>query len=203
MKARSGIGILITCWLIPACVEGSPDVQPRRPERLMSSGRACTPAPDSVVPALVPVQVDALAGQYALTVIGTQGMRGDTLVRGTLELWLADSVHAHFPWSASEGRIMPLAGATDIDLRRLAPVSLAHSPASRDVDRPGVQGQKDGTLWLGNSFNGKGITTDAGVLFRHIRVDETGFRGEWIEGGLTVVDGVLPAGYFCAVRLDR
>jgi len=160
----------------------------------------CLPPRDSAPPALTPAQVDALVGRYALTVVGTQGIAGDTLVRGRLELWRADSAHAHDIVSPEDGRVFPLAGASDIDLRGVAPVSLAYSPASRDRDRPGVQVLRDGTLWFGNAF-GRVVTLDAGVLFDRVRVDAGGFRGEWREGGLSVVDGVLPAGYFCAIRL--
>jgi hypothetical protein len=186
--------------MVAGCLGRTPD---NVSDQTTSSARArelCEPPTDSAPPALTAAQVDALAGRYALTVVGTQGVSGDSVARGTLELWRADSAQAHNPWRAEDGRAFPLAGASDIDLKRIAPVSLAYSPATRDRDRPGVQVHRDGSMWFGNAF-GRVFTLDAGVVFTHLQLDGRGFRGEWQEGGLRMVNGAIPAGYFCAVRL--
>ena len=185
----------VACWTVTACLGRTPD---NRSDRTATN--LCLPPPDSAPTALRPEQVDGLAGKYSLTVVGTQGVSGDTVARGTLELWRADSTQAHNFLRPEEGRVFPLAGASDIDLKRIGPVTLAYSPARRDHDRPGVQIHRDGSMWFGNAF-GRVITTDAGVVFDRVRLDGTGFRGEWQEGGLGAVNGVIPAGYFCAVRL--
>ena len=194
-----GTKVAIVCLLAAACGGASSDTTAQH-RGAAGVPAMCNPPSEAAVDTLTPHQVDALTGQYELTVIGTQGMKRDTLVRGTLHLWMADS--AHHLGHAADGRVMPLAGASDIDLRLLAPVSLAHSPASRDRDRPGVQMWSDGTMWFGNSFNGKAITTDAGVIFDRIQLTSRGFSGRWVEGGRSVINGALPAGYFCAARID-
>lgn len=125
------------------------------------------------------------------------------MVAGRLELWRADSAYAHGMLRPTPERRFPLVGASDIDLRRLAPVSLAYPPSSRDRERPGVEVQHDGSIWFGNAFGGTGATFDAGVAFKQIRIMPWGFRGQWLEGGLVVVNGVAPGGYFCAVRLAK
>lgn len=192
---------VLACSTLGGCIARTPGD---------SSGRAgtsaedegCRPPPESDPPALRPAQIEALAGKYALTVVGTQGVAGDTVVRGELELWRADSAHAHNHLRPEDGRVFPLAGASDIDLKRVAPVTLAYSPDSRDRDRPGVQVRRNGSMWFGNAF-GPVFTADAGVLFDRLRIDDGGFRGEWREGGLSLVNGVAPAGYFCAIALER
>ncbi len=163
----------------------------------------CTAPPSGDAPALTATQGDALAGRYELNVVATAGVGRDTVVRGTLELWRPDSAYAHGLVRPSESRRFLLVGASDVDLRRLAPVSLAYPPSSRDRERPGVEVQSDGTMWFGNAFGGTGGTLDAGVALKQVRIMPWGFRGEWLEGGLAVVNGVSPGGYFCAVRVTK
>jgi hypothetical protein len=146
-------------------------------------------------------QIDSLAGKYTLTVVGTRGISGDATVRGSLELWAADSAYAYGGLRTTDVRQFPLVGVSDIDLRRLAPVTLAYPPSSRDRQQPGVEVQHDGEIWFGNAFGGDGPSLDAGVVFDRVRITSTGFRGEWREGGLRVVNGQPPSGYFCAVRV--
>ena len=187
--------LCVACWTVAGCVGRTPDNPSHR-----TAASHCLLPQDSAPVALTPGQVDALAGKYVLTVVRTQGVSGDTVVRGRLELWRADSAQAHNFLRPEEGRVYPLAGVSDIDLKRVGPVTLAYSPGRRDHDRPGVQVHRDGSMWFGNAF-GRVITLDAGVMFRPLQLDATGFRGEWQEGGLGAVNGVIPAGYFCAVRL--
>ena len=189
----------VLVWVVGFAAGGCVGRTPDNPSDRTATNR-CSPPEGRATAPLTTAQVDALAGNYALTVVGTQGVSGDTVVRGRLELWRADSVQAHDFLHPEEGRKHPLVGISDIDLKRLGPVTLAYSPGRRDHDRPGVQVHRDGSMWFGNAF-GRVITLDAGVVFRPLEVDATGFRGEWQEGGLGAVNGVIPAGYFCAVRL--
>lgn len=156
----------------------------------------CSPSPGELARFAQAEAAQIVQGTFALTVVATQGGGPDTLVRGQLTLQPTDSAHRHPPNPA----ITFLShGATDVDLTRLGPVSLAYSPAASDADRPGIQVSHDGehlSMIAGNAF-GRVITTDAGVLFWIVAGDEAGFRGRWEDGGRRTP---LPGGYFCAVR---
>lgn len=140
------------------------------------------------------------ARTYALTVVRTSpGVASDTVTRGTL--WLRPSPGPS-AFGLAADNVLPLVGATTVDLSSLGPVSLAHSPADTSLLEPGVQvfmDQPSGgvTLWLGNSFTRKGSSTDAGVQFIVFAADSSGLRGWWRDGGLLAP---TPEGYFCAAR---
>jgi hypothetical protein len=192
--------ILITSIVVAGCGGFGGN---RVADEASPSPPSCT-APTSGDPLeLSASQVDSLAGTYELTVIATRGGGPEATVKGTLELWRADSAYSRGLLRPTDERRFPLVGASDVDLRRLAPVTLAHPPSSRDRERPGVEVQQDGSMWFGNAFSGTGGTNDAGVAFRRISLTPWGFRGEWIEGGLVVVNGAVPGGYFCAVRARK
>lgn len=129
---------------------------------------------------------------------------GDTIVRGELTLVPTDSVHRFHtldPYAAYERRREPeflLAGWTTVDPGAIGAVGVVVSPASRDLDSPGVQVDRRGDIVIGNPITPKrGPTLDAGILLFPRHIDDTGFSGAWLDGSPI---GPTPHGYFCAVR---
>jgi len=169
-----------------------------------TSDQICLPAAPAKRRILTLSEIDGLAGEFALTVVATQGFLRDSVVRGRLSLWIADSPHRYYtgspdyPDHVSDSVTFPLAGASDVDLETLGEVSLAYSVGSRNRDRPGVQGTRSGGLVFGNAAGPQGMNLDAGVFFQILAITGQGFSGDWIDGGRR---SPLPAGVFCAVRL--
>jgi hypothetical protein len=157
-------------------------------------------------PTVAPAAAATLAGAFDLHVIRTTQYSGpspafDTLAVASLILRSPPPAFRHPPNHAIE---FIAYGWSNIDLRRLGPVSLAYSPADSSADRPGAQVSYNSdteTLGfvLGNAFSPtRGMALDAGVYFDVIAVDSTGFRGWWQDGGLSPAKG-----YFCAWRAQE
>jgi hypothetical protein len=145
------------------------------------------------------LQLQNLAGHYALTVAETSGYPGDSTIYG--HLWLSPTEPDR---RGPRERPYPLAGWSDVDLESLAPVSLAYPASQRDPGSPGVQMEYDTRdlnliLVFGAASVGTQFYEDAGVIFRVFAVDSMGFRGRWVDGGARAP---LPRGYFCADRAD-
>ena len=142
-----------------------------------------------------------LVGSYDLTVVENILAGAQSTIRGRLVLNIPDStrrvlvLHKDLP---SQGVRVLLVGWSDAKFDASMRVSLAHSPASNDPDRPGVQMITPGMLMFGNSIGRHGTATDSGVLFEVLKVDRTGLSGRWADAGLRTP---LPGGYFCAVRI--
>ena len=147
-----------------------------------------------------------MAGTYRLTIVATVTPRKDSVVHGFLHLQ-AQEVSA--PAWKDVARVRPLWGWSDIDFLRIAPIVVAHSPASRNPRRPGVQVAFDSlsrrlTLTFGNSeeYRSDGtvaFTTDIGVILFAFLADERRIVGRWEDGGRSS----RPAqGYFCADRVQ-
>jgi hypothetical protein len=147
---------------------------------------------------------EALAGQYDLILINTLGEFGDSVQRGTLELWVNDSLRRFGSMRQRLGGIRgerPLAGA----YRETFPArgQGRDDRASRDRARPGVE-LIGPTLYMGgiDMMDGGGER----LLIRSVRPD--GFWGVWHwDGGLAILIDTTtkrrlanPAGHFCAWR---
>lgn len=163
-----------------------------------TTSNACT-APDTALggQGLKVVPRD-IAGRYQLTVVASGG-EGTSSVTGELVLDTTSEV----PRSASSVVSYPLGGSSTVDLTKLGPVTLAHSPATSIKGRPGVQARYDSLaatlrLVFGNSKSVRGVQRDAGVYFDVLELSPDGFRGRWTDGGRT---SAAPAGYFCATRV--
>ena len=148
------------------------------------------------------LDLEPLAGDYLISVIATSGFTGDSVVQGDLHLVVTPPRHRE---ASRSGQTFPLYGWGDIDLLSLGRVSLAYSPGSRDVDRPGVQVLRDSVdgnliMVLGAASTiSSGTYWDAGVIFRVRYVDTLDILGEWVDGGNALVK---PEGYFCARRIS-
>jgi hypothetical protein len=96
----------------------------------------------------------------------------------------------------------PLVGYTLARLEAFGKLSLAYPASSRAQDRPGVQAVYNSrtthlSFVLGNAFDGKGVTTDAGVILDVYTLDSGRARGRWHDGGTLRTP---PYGYFCITR---
>lgn len=204
MRARHELPLLLArfAFLALGACESKPAPTPvsRAPAMRIRGDTAapCRPidgAPGSFTAARA---AEITRGAFHLTVVATQGAGTDTIVRGRLTLVPTDSA---FRRARNPAVTFPNRGATDVDLRRLGPVSLAYSPAVEDAEAPGIQ------VWLmgpelsmvaGNAY-GRVTRHDAGVRFWVVEGSEAGFRGRWMDQGLAPLP--TPGGYFCAVRL--
>jgi len=165
---------------------------------------ACEPPVQEHAPKLsFPAGVEVLAGTYALAVIATGGYGDDTVSYGRLWLAPTDAEHRRAVWPSGPASITrPLYGWSDIDLEVLGPVTLAYSPSSQDMDRPGVEvihNAEDMNLALmfGAAMTPTSVRLGAGVVFFVFQVDSLGFAGRW-EAGRRLP---FTYGYFCAERL--
>jgi hypothetical protein len=195
--------------LCGACTTGSHVVPPISAMSVPPASSAPLHELSCPPPEAVPLGVESipdarkLSGIYELTVVADKNAANvdDPAVRGRLELWPTDRAHRHPPTNPEITYLLP--GATDADLERLGPVSLAYSPASRDPDWPGVQvkySRGELSLLVGNAFGPKGAYMDAGVMFSVTVLDDAGFRGYWKDGGYLLDP---PSGYFCARRVSK
>lgn len=154
-------------------------------------------------------QLDSLAGRYVLTVVveplSETPNAEEASGRGSLELWQPDSLRRHYDPSSPSGigpRIRrPIVGATGVQWDRLAPHAVAHSPASRDPDRPGVEIWENGMVVIGNSIGPNGeVTIHAGVMLSLDTIDASHFAGRWMAGASS---DPQRRGFYCALRIDQ
>ncbi len=215
---RGRLGLLVVfaltsvvCVSIAACsavddddpdIEGAGDFLPMSQvvaDSILELG--CEPTLQLDPPRLsIAVPIESFAGDYALVVVVTAGFENDTIAHGSLWLRPTDSSHGRAP---NPDVTFPLAGASDIDLGSIGPVSLLYSAASVSQDKPGVQVAYDSEtqeLWLmfGSASGRDYVTIHSGVLFNVFSIDSLGFSGRWVDGGIFQP---VPEGYFCARRL--
>ncbi len=131
-------------------------------------------------------------GEFLLTLVATSGANQDSVASGHLAL--RPMPHAQ---QVEGSPITPIYGWTDVDLSRLATLTIADPLASRDPTRPGV-------LLVYNTVNrsivlllGGSQSQDAGVVLFVGYADSSGFSGQWRDGGLRLP---IESGHFCAER---
>jgi hypothetical protein len=154
-----------------------------------------------------------LAGDYRLTIIGTDGEATGKMVRGGLKLWAPpDSFRYIRQWDGNRNPhlTIPLIGSTDLQLEDVGAVEDGSWAASAP-DAPGIavqehhatyQGQPftQITLKLGADGNRHGLMRLDGpynaLYVDHI--DSSGFYGRW-HASLGYTD-YKAEGFFCALK---
>lgn len=144
-----------------------------------------------------PAQVRSLAGRFDLLVFTTDSARVDTVTEGALVLSPTDSVHRTMGFLPAAPRhpSFVLSGYTTAVFDSVAPLRV--SPASTDVDAPGVQVIQDGTIVIGNPTTANGAAFDMGVYLRVHVIADWGFAGTWASGSYAQPQA---HGRFCASR---
>ena len=169
------------------------DWHPYRSTRLGANTETWEP---TWAPVPVGFQPAVLKGDFKLTVIATVSGSSDTVASGLLSLWLT-------PDSLASIQPAAVIGSTDLDFARFGRLNTAYSPASKDIEQPGVQLNYDGqraSFTVGAASSTRRRWRDAGIAFYVEEINRNGFRGRWREG----TSSTRPAqGYFCASRLRQ
>lgn len=140
-----------------------------------------------------------LVGAYVVTLVEQGNNARDLTISGRLQLDTA----VRFPKLSPHSRISyPLSGHTDLDLTKLGPLALAHSPAAKDPSQPGVQVLWDSTtsiirIILGNTTTPQRTAVDMGLSLDVLDINEARLGGWWQSMGRSHPQ---VRGYFCAVR---
>jgi len=169
----------------------------------VSPDSRCLPLKDEAPPPR-PEALAALAGEYRLIFMNTQGEYGDSITRGILTLWPNDSVRRYAWVKPSLGRIpgeRPLAGSFRSEAPELSSYPNQWEPSTAEHPAIELIGQ---TLFFGgiDALDGAGERLVIGA------VTASGFAGTWqydggIEHLLDTVQGRFlrdPGGHFCAFR---
>lgn len=190
---------LSVCWMM-ACSDAGESDRSRTTNAVVDGAVACLPPDTAPAARRQTVAPSSLIGTFRMTVVATNGSRGDTIAYGILHI---DTIGALGPVTATSAVSFPLAGYSTVDLAEFGPTSLAHSPASRAPNRPGVQ-----VLWntsaaslrivFGNTTTSEGRGIDAGVYFDPSHVSQLGFGGTWVDGGRANPN---LGGFYCAERI--
>jgi hypothetical protein len=161
--------------------------------------------PDATTKPPTSSELAALAGQYEVRLVNSQGEDRDSLVHGTLVLWANDSSRLHMPRSIGRrpGE-RPLAGSFKSHSATIPSVPNQNEPGSRD--HPAVE-MVGATIYLG----GLEFSDAGGTELRVKEITSTGFRGEWRQStGFSVAINSAtgrivpePKGYFCAWHVPQ
>lgn len=157
------------------------------------------------------VQTDALAGEYRLILIATDGKRAGESVSGTLRLDpMPDGMRELLDPSAGgaprENVSVPLFGTASLDVAAVGGV-IAGDLASEDPQRPGVLmvEERGGAgeaprlyIRLGSEGNDRSRQRFDGAYFALVvtAVDADAMYGSWTSG----VEAMQASGHFCAHR---
>jgi hypothetical protein len=157
------------------------------------------------------VQADALAGEYRLVVIATEGERAGESVSGTLRLGpTPDDMRELLDPSAGtaprEGVSVPLFGTADLEVEAVGGV-IAGRLSSDDPQRPGVlvveeRGAESQAphlyIRLGSEGNDRTRQRFDGAYFALLVtvVEADAMHGSWTSG----VEAMQAGGHFCAYR---
>lgn len=194
--------IATSCAIVPivvigvaACGGGDGDAE------TSTQAETCVPVQG---PLAGPIDADALAGTYRLTMVATEGERSGQEAIGTLTLrqHAPDMQQIMMGGNPVPDARLPLYGTTDIPLDSVGALVLGDLMAD-DPSQPGVSvAERTGdeislTLRLGSEANRREVRFDGGYTALRVRViDDGGFAGRWASGTL----GEQAAGDFCAVR---
>ena len=166
--------------------------------------RACQ-KPGTSVEAPTPQELAALAGQYEVTMVNSEGEDGDAPVSGTLLLWANDSVRRFMPRTIGRrSGERPLAGRFESRSTMVSSYPDHSVPASQKD--PAVE-MVEATIYLG----GLEYSDAGGDRLEVKQITSNGFIGVWTQdGGFSfTVDSASgrvvrePSGHFCARRVPQ
>jgi hypothetical protein len=149
-----------------------------------------------------PKAIPLAAGPHRFILVTTAGRALGGRASGTLQLQSpTQSVAA----DSADTSIIVLAGASDIDLRRVGSPSVAYPVSSRQADSAGVVVIYNGrdhtaSLVLGNAPSDAVVRVDQGTVLWVLRADSLTVRGRWADASNSPTG---PRGYFCIDRMQQ